>query len=99
MEQNQKNWAQELGYYIAIIPFAILFLSSIGIVGYQIFNFAKKGIWMSVTVADLTEFESLQNNWIGIYKILSWLPASITLFVLSFVVLFSIAHLIDELNK
>jgi ABC-type multidrug transport system permease subunit len=99
MEQNQKNWVQEIGYYIAIIPFAILLLSSFGIVGYQIFNFAKKGIWISVTVADLAEFESLQNNWIGIYKFLTWLPASFTLLVLSIVVLFAIAHLIDEINK
>jgi hypothetical protein len=99
MEQNQKNWAQEVGYYIAIIPFAILFLSSIGIVGYQIFNYAKRGNWISVSVADLAEFESLQNDWIGIYKILTWLPASFTLLVLSILVLFAIAHLIDEINK
>ena len=102
MDTNQTTWyqkMQEFFWFIASLPFLILFLSSIGIFVYQLYFFAKNGNWLSISISDLTTFDWLQNNWLGIYKILMWLPASLTLFILSWVVLFFTATLIDSIKK
>lgn len=102
MEKNQSKWNQkmeEILGFIASLPFLILLLSSIGIFLYQLYIFAKSGNWLSISISDLTNFDWIQNNWLGIYKILVWLPASLTLFILSWVVLFFTAYLIDDFKK
>ena len=102
MQTNQSTLNKimnEIAGYIAAAPFFALFVSSVGIFLYQIYFYAKNGNWISISISDLTNFEWLQNNWLGIYKILAVLPASLTLFVLSWIVLFFTATLIDSIKK
>ena len=45
---------------------ALLFLGGLGILGYQTLFFAKNGIWKEIAVADLLDFNHIQDKWIGI---------------------------------
>ena len=100
MQTKSTKWYEsDVFINITLMPFGALFLSSLGIFCYQLYFYAKNGSWKSIAIADLTEFSTLQNNWIGIHKILEWMPASITLFILSFLYIFLISNLIDEIKK
>ena len=115
METNQSIGNQKIQKilgFIALLPFIILILSSIGIFLYQLYLIAKYGNWISISIYDITmvvlnsifelslyDNEWLENNWLGVYKILRWIPASLTLFILSWVVLFFIIKIIDTIKK
>ena len=100
MQTKLTKWYEsEIVLNITLIPFFALFLSGIGIICYQLYFYAKNGNWVNVSIVDLMEFPSLQNNWIGIHKILVWMPASLTLLICSALYIFLIANLVDELKN
>jgi|688.fasta_scaffold2025120_1 hypothetical protein len=102
MEKNQARLDDkfiEIVGYIAIAPFFILFISSIGIIAYQIIIFAITGNWESISIANLSNFDWIQNKLLGVYKILTWLPASLTLFVLSWIFLFVAIYFVSLIAK
>jgi hypothetical protein len=76
---------------------AIFFVSGIGVLGYQVLFFARNGIWLEIAVADLANFNRIQEKWIGIYKVLMWLPASTFLILMSFILMWIFIFIYEEI--
>lgn len=102
MENNQSKINTKLIAtlgFIATIPFLILSIASFLIIIYQIIIFVITGNWESISMANLSNFDWIQNKLIGVYKILTWLPASLTLFVLSWLFLFLGLYVVSSITK
>jgi len=115
METNQSignEKIQKVVGFIALLPFIILILTSVAIFLFQLYLIAKYGSWVGISIVDLITYVVdstvgidinhlywLEHNWLGIYKILQWLPASLTLFILSWVVLFLVIKIIDAVKE
>ena len=68
-----------------------IFLSGIGIVSFQIYEYLKQGEWLSFTVIDGLLFIDSSwakepDDWLGIWKILNTIPLSLALIILAFIV-------------
>lgn len=69
-----------------LLGFAIFFVG-FGLVVYQIYLFLRYGQWMPIGIIDGLEmagfsrsmFQTLKDQWTGLYMILQWIPASIAL--------------------
>ncbi len=75
-----------LDVLFAVIAFG-LFICGISILAYQIFLYAKNGIWLHISIANSYDSNWLQVNWIGIHYILDWVPASVACFAIAWIVL------------
>ena len=83
-----KDKLFELILFLFVMGF---FLASFGIVIFQIYFFLKNGEWLPIAFADLFGTELHKLGMKGVVKIFEWLPASITLFCLSLVMLFIVS--------
>lgn len=102
MENNQPKINTKLIVtlgFIATIPFYILSTASILIIVYQIVIFAITGNWESMSMADISTFDWIKTKLLGVYKIMTWLPASLTLFTLSWLFLFLGIYVVDTMTK
>jgi hypothetical protein len=64
-----------------------LFICGISILTYQIYFYAKNGVWLHISIANVYESNWLQVNWIGVHNVLDWVPASIACFAIAWIVL------------
>lgn len=68
------------GLLLVLAPFAV----GLGSLGRQIFLWLRDGRWTSVSVLDLLSWSGVgsqdwiarPNEWIGVWKLLNWLPLS-----------------------
>jgi hypothetical protein len=108
--EPSKKWTNQIRYAIDEIGYAVYygisvmllwgtFLLSAGIIFYQIVVFVKSGIWKSISLADLAEFEWIQINLLGVYKIFTWIPASGSLLLISVAIMFLHSYVIAERKK
>lgn len=75
-----------LDVLFAVFAFGF-FIIGISILTYQIFFYAKNGVWLHFSIANLYGSNWLQVNWIGVHNVLDWVPTSIACFALSWLVL------------
>jgi hypothetical protein len=77
-----------------------LFFGGIAVIGYQIYSYLKHGSWISKSLLDIyLDYEVHLivnlNDWVGIIKILEFVPLSLTLIFLA-VVIFLFSESIKE---
>jgi hypothetical protein len=65
-----------------------LVLIGLGIAGAHTYLFLKTGNWIFAATPDIPLTQVLESEWIGAWKIFSWLPASLILVVLGLGVFF-----------
>lgn len=77
---------------ITILVIATPLLSGLGVLMWQMYSLAQSGEWSSVSVIDALVWLGLDIpwlhspvSWIGIWKLLNWLPAALGSFLLSVV--------------
>jgi hypothetical protein len=76
---------------IAILGFM---LSGIGTFGWQLYNYLRYNIWTSVSVIDALQWTGQKwaytpTDWLGVYRILEWMPLSVALPTMGIVVLWA----------
>ena len=64
------------------------FLACFGIVGWQIFHYLKDGDWQPLSVITAMGWAGLEwafspTSWLGLYKVLDWMPLSIAALALT----------------
>jgi hypothetical protein len=64
-----------------------LFFFGVAILGYQIFVFCKSGVWLPISIANMVNSDWLRTNWIGIHKLIEFVPASLSFFAVGWLVL------------
>jgi len=70
----------------------IMFFSPIFILGFQIINYLKKGFWEPLSLIDILQYFHINwalwpTNWIGLWKILNVLNASVPIIFLCLMIL------------
>ena len=93
MSDNNEHIAGD--WFGAIIYILILGSSLLGglfIIGMQIFFYLKEGAWNSVSIIDGLVELNLKwainpQDWLGLWNILDFLPLSVSLLVLGFIIL------------
>ena len=76
-----------------VLLFLVFFLTGMGNLGFHVYHFLKSGEWPPLAASDFAQATWLQTEWIGAWKILNWLPASIICMALSFLVILSYSKL------
>ena len=82
MSEQKEASSEEVGFIIG----GLIFLSGLAVIGWQIFNYMKDGIWNSVSI--ITAMQYFGNKWslnpvewTGLWNTLEFIPLSITLIV------------------
>ncbi len=71
----------------------ILLLSGLGILGLQVLDFLSSGTWRAFTLIDLASVFTSNSwlwkpeKWLGVHKILSFIPAAATLIIVGYFML------------
>jgi hypothetical protein len=88
---------------VAILVCMMIFFSSIGLAGYQLYIYLHDGYWMPVSTIDgflsilnwfsasgstFTLWLTKPDTWIGLHEIFSFIPMSIFLFVFPWLLFF-----------
>lgn len=63
------------------------FLGALGILGYQIYFYLRSGYWLSLSIITVlgwlgSEWALDPKEWLGLYKILEWIPLAAACFLL-----------------
>ena len=74
-----------LDVLFAVLAFGF-FIIGISILTYQIFFYAKNGVWLHISIANSFDSNWLKVNWIGVHNVLDWVPTSVACFALSWLV-------------
>jgi len=68
------------------------FLVPIGIVGWQIYEYLRHDIWSSMSIVSALQWggvkwASAPTDWVGLHRILEWMPLSLTFVVVGILIL------------
>lgn len=95
MTDSKGKWADS-GYdeFIAVGAIVGLFLASVGTVLWQVYHYLRFNEWVSLSVVDLLKWCDIQwaylpTDWIGMYRVLEFLPLSASLLIAAWVVFLS----------
>ncbi len=95
-----------LSLWIFCLGFGCSVVAAVGILGFQIFVWAKSGEWISIPIAYGLALIGIDTapiydptNWVGLASLARWfvdLPLSVLLPILGFLIFGSVSQIIDE---
>ncbi|MFC0246401.1 hypothetical protein ACFOLL_04360 [Falsochrobactrum ovis] len=80
--------------FVGLLALAF-FLCGLGVLGFQIFEYLKTGIWSGFSLLNLLSlfvddpWIYYPQSWFGVHKILAFIPSSATMFVIGYFILVS----------
>lgn len=68
-ERGNTNFKDLICSSLVIVIVTCILIEIIAFI-FDIFHWLKSGFWKSVRITDYFSFDYLQNNWLGVYKII-----------------------------
>jgi hypothetical protein len=93
LEEAKGKYDYEELTEILIMGYILL---PVGLVGWQIYHYLRHDIWNSVSVVSALQWSGVKwaiapTDWLGLHRILEWMPLSLAFVVIGILILFAVA--------
>src|SRR3970040_483024 len=86
--EQTKSADVDFVLFMLWLEFATASLLVLGVIAFQLYAWLRTGAWEPISVVTLLAFVGLEwaispNDWLGVHRILNFIPLSLTFFVLA----------------